>query len=100
MRALDGNALAGVLLEALGADVTAAGSCCAACGATAAVGGQRAWLSEAGAVLRCHACDAVLLVVVPVRGGYRVSFDRLAWLATGAPAAGLAPPEPRSRADK
>lgn len=86
MSALDGNALAGLLWEALGSDVSGAGSCCAACGATAPVGGQGAWLSAAGAVLRCHGCDAVLLVVVRVRGGYRVSFDRLAWLATDAPA--------------
>jgi hypothetical protein len=85
MSGLDGNALAGVLLEALGADVSGSGSCCAACGATAPVGGQRAWLSAAGAVLRCHGCDAVLLVVVRVRGGYRVSFDRLAWLGSASP---------------
>ncbi|HSC92078.1 MAG TPA: DUF6510 family protein [Gaiellaceae bacterium] len=87
MNALDGNAMAGILAEALGSDVSGSGSCCADCGATAAVGAQRAWLSEAGAVLRCHACDAVLLVVVSVRGGVRVSFDRLAWLAVAAPAA-------------
>ncbi|MGE5688986.1 MAG: DUF6510 family protein [Pseudomonadota bacterium] len=84
MRVLDGNAMAGALGAALGADVSGLDGACAACGATGIVGAQRAWVSAAGAVLRCHACDAVLLVVVEARGSYRVSFDRLAWLAAPA----------------
>jgi hypothetical protein len=80
VNALDGNAMAGRLAAALGADVSAMEGACGACGATGAVGAQRAWLVAPGAVLRCHACGAVLLVVVEVRGSYRVSFERLAWI--------------------
>jgi hypothetical protein len=77
MRALDGNAMAGLLADAVGADLSGLASSCADCGATGAVGAQRAWITEIGAVLRCHACDAVLVVVA--RG--RLHVERLGWLA-------------------
>jgi len=80
VNALDGNAMAGRLQAAFGVDVSGMDGACGVCGATGAVGAQRAWLVAPGAVLRCRACDAVLLVVVEVRGSFRVSFDHLAWL--------------------
>jgi len=61
---LDGNALAGVLAEALGAEVTAAPRLCQSCGAVHPVGAHRLYRG-AGFVLRCPACgDLAALVVV------------------------------------
>ena len=61
---LDGNALAGVLAEALGGDVTAAPRRCQSCGAVHPVGAHRLYRG-AGVVLRCPACgDVAALVVV------------------------------------
>jgi hypothetical protein len=37
-RRLDGNAIGGLLREVFAAEVTSAGSCCAACGASEPVG--------------------------------------------------------------
>ncbi len=57
---LDGNALAGVLREALGAELTAQPRGCQSCGAVNAVGAHRLYVG-AGAVLRCPACGDVAL---------------------------------------
>lgn len=60
---LDGNALAGLLSEAFGAEVTSAPRGCPSCGAVNAVGAHRAY-GGAGVVLRCPACGDVALRVV------------------------------------
>jgi Family of unknown function (DUF6510) len=57
-RWLDGNALAGVFTEALGAELTGAPRRCASCGQVNAVGAHRVYRS-AGFVLRCPACGDV-----------------------------------------
>ena len=49
---LDGNALAGLLVEALGEDMTAVERRCEHCGDERALGAYRAYLG-AGTVLRC-----------------------------------------------
>ena len=58
---LDGNAVGGLLLEVFVEDVTRAGSCCDACGATGQVGALRVHSNAPGVVFRCPRCDAVLL---------------------------------------
>ncbi|HEX6388313.1 MAG TPA: DUF6510 family protein [Solirubrobacteraceae bacterium] len=55
---LDGNALAGLLMEAFGADQTAAPRGCVSCGTVSAVGAYRLYVS-AGYVLRCPVCGDV-----------------------------------------
>ena len=52
---LDGNALAGLLTDALGEDVTATERRCPHCGSEWALGAYRAYRG-AGVVLRCPGC--------------------------------------------
>ena len=58
MSALDGNALAGILTEAFGTDVTATPRGCTGCGQIHAVGAHRVY-QGAGYVLRCPGCGDV-----------------------------------------
>jgi hypothetical protein len=60
---LDGNAVAGVLHEIFGTEMTEVTGTCGNCGASAQVGAVRAFRS-AGIVLRCPRCDNVLAKVV------------------------------------
>jgi Family of unknown function (DUF6510) len=61
---LDGNALAGLLVEVFGAEMTTATGTCAHCGAAARVAEQDVYLRAPGAVTRCRACGSVLMVLV------------------------------------
>jgi hypothetical protein len=65
---LDGNALAGVLAEALGAELTDTPRGCLSCGTVAAVGAHRVYRG-AGYVLRCPWCGAVAarIAILPDR---------------------------------
>ena len=63
-RELDGNALAGVLEPLFGGDMTAMPGRCAHCGTLNMVGAMRLYRGGPGAVLRCPACDGVVLRVV------------------------------------
>jgi predicted RNA-binding Zn-ribbon protein involved in translation (DUF1610 family) len=55
---LDGNAVAGLLLEVFEADVTATVRTCSSCNRDHAIGAHRAYRG-AGVVLRCPSCGAV-----------------------------------------
>ena len=61
---VDGNALAGVLATLFGGDVTAAPGRCAHCHTVSMVGELRAYVRGPGRVLRCPACDGVVLRIV------------------------------------
>lgn len=65
---LDGNALAGLLHEVFGVDVTNALRGCQSCGQRRVIGAYRAY-QGAGVVLRCPACDdwAMSIVGLPDR---------------------------------
>ena len=69
---LDGNAAAGVLADALGADVTLARSVCDGCGAVAHIGELVAYVHAPGIVLRCAQCESVMLRVVQSPAGYHM----------------------------
>jgi Family of unknown function (DUF6510) len=60
---LDGNAVAGLLTEAFGAELTTAEGTCAGCGAVEALGAVRVY-KTAGFVLRCPHCESVLAKLV------------------------------------
>jgi uncharacterized protein DUF6510 len=77
---LDGNALAGMLFDVFGADVTASSCECAGCGNHAELGSLLAFTQAPGAVLRCSACRAVALRVVERSDAYYVEARGLAWL--------------------
>jgi hypothetical protein len=68
---LDGNALAGVLAAALGAELSAAPRTCQSCGTLSAVGAHRAYRS-AGVVLRCPGCGDVALRLAELPDRYVV----------------------------
>lgn len=67
---LDGNAAAGLLGEIFALELTTARSTCRGCGTTAEVGALIVYAHAPGVVLRCPACEAVLMRVV--RGGGRI----------------------------
>lgn len=68
-RHLDGNAVAGTLDAALGAEVSAALRRCASCGDCAPLAEMLAYEAGPGAVLRCRRCGEVgiRVVVTPTR---------------------------------
>ena len=61
---LDGNAVAGVLQDIFGMEMTANPAECASCGKVSELGGLMAFTQAPGAVLRCPACEAVILTIV------------------------------------
>jgi hypothetical protein len=61
---VDGNALAGLLGEIFALEMTASPAECAHCGNVAAIGGLWAFTQAPGAVLRCPACEGVMLRIV------------------------------------
>jgi Zn finger protein HypA/HybF involved in hydrogenase expression len=67
---LDGNAIAGLLREIFTMEMTNAESTCAGCGAVHAVGRVDVYLNAPGAVVRCPACEQVLMRIVRGRGRY------------------------------
>ncbi len=58
---LDANAVAGVLQEIFGTDMTAAPTECANCGQEGEVGSLLAFTQAPGIVLRCPSCEAVVV---------------------------------------
>jgi hypothetical protein len=66
MEALDGNAIAGLLHDVFGAELTTAMGVCAHCGARAVVAECEVYLGGPGAVARCRTCKGLLLAVVEV----------------------------------
>ena len=60
---LDGNAIAGLLVEALGTEMTDAPRGCQSCGAVNPVGAHLLY-EGAGYVLRCPVCGDVALRIV------------------------------------
>ena len=77
---LDGNAVAGLLHEVFGAEMTEATGTCGSCGATAQVGAVHVFRS-AGVVLRCPTCDSVLAKIVTRQSGACVDLSGLRMLA-------------------
>ena len=61
---LDGNAVASLLEDAFAAEMTASPTTCASCGRVGAIGTLLAYTQAPGVVLRCSACEAVVLRLV------------------------------------
>ena len=80
MDALDGNALAGLLQDVFGAELTAAATVCAHCGARSVVAECAVYVGGPGAVARCRSCRGLLAVFVEVRGVTCVDLRGLASL--------------------
>jgi len=84
VNALDGNAIAGSLLDVFGAEMTTAIGVCGSCGTSAPLAEFEVYLRAPGAVARCRSCRSVLMVLVTIRGLTCVDLRGLAAL-------GLAP---------
>jgi hypothetical protein len=68
MTALDGNAIAGDLLEIFGVDLTAATSVCASCGTSSFVAESVVYMHGPGRIARCRTCGELHMVLVTIRG--------------------------------
>lgn len=68
MEPLDGNALAGQLMEHFGIDMTVAVGTCGHCGASGLIGELRVYLRAPGSVARCRTCGNVVIVLVERSG--------------------------------
>jgi hypothetical protein len=64
MERLDGNAVAGELMEIFGVEMTIATSVCASCGATSAVAELHVYAQAPGTVIRCAGCEQVVMSMV------------------------------------
>ncbi len=71
MSHLDGNVLAGPLMEVFRADMTMAAGTCAGCGDTSALAQAMVYVDAPAWIVRCHVCDAVLLTVAHIDGAVR-----------------------------
>ena len=80
MDALDGNAIAGMLEDVFGRDMTTASGTCATCGMRSMVGELGVYLRAPGIVVRCRRCDNVLMVFVEAHGVTVVDLRGLAIL--------------------
>jgi Family of unknown function (DUF6510) len=72
MEPLDGNVIAGALLEAFGAEMTAAGGTCAHCETVSRIAELVVYAAGPGMVARCPTCAGVVMVVVEIRGRTQV----------------------------
>lgn len=72
---LDGNAIGGLLREIFTVEMTAAEATCAGCGAVNPVGRVQVYIHAPGTVVRCPACDSVLMRIVHGRGKYWVDMS-------------------------
>ena len=77
---LDGNAVAGILAAAFGAEMTAVPGECTHCGTVNVVAAMRAYVRAPGTVLRCPACDGVVLRIVETPSATLVDARGVAWL--------------------
>ena len=64
MTRLDGNVLAGRLVDVLGWDATAADARCAHCGSHGQIAVAIVYATAMGTVARCSTCDGVLATFV------------------------------------
>ena len=68
MEALDGNAIAGLLLDVFGTELTTATGVCVHCGAAGVLAELVVYARAPGTVVRCRSCAGVLMVLVEARG--------------------------------
>jgi hypothetical protein len=84
MDALDGNAIAGMLIDAFGAEMTMATGVCGSCGTHSRVAELAVYVRAPGAVARCRVCGNVAIVLVEIRGTTRADTSGLAALEPAA----------------
>ncbi len=84
---LDGNAAAGLMQEIFGLEMTANPAECANCGNVSEMGGLLAFTHTPGTVLRCPACQEVMLRIVQTPNGTYLDARGMAYVRLAPPAA-------------
>ena len=84
-RRLDGNAIAGDLMELFGTELTIAIAVCRGCGSHDQVAAMHVYRDAPGIVGRCCHCEAVLLRIVRAPGRTYLDLAGVASLALPAP---------------
>lgn len=74
---VDGNAVAGMLWDVFGADVTAVIGVCASCGARARLAEAVVELDDVAAIVRCRGCTHTLFTVLRDGDGMRLVIGSL-----------------------
>ena len=87
-RRLDGNALAGPLLELFTVDLSGATATCSHCGASGPLGEQPLYADAPALVLRCRGCSGVLLRYGEGDGHLRIDLSGLRLLVAPASTSG------------
>lgn len=77
---LDGNAVGGLLYEVFGQEMTDRRGCCDACGVVGPLGSALVFRDAPGDVVRCANCESVLMAVVNLPTGLRVTIRSLRWI--------------------
>lgn len=80
MRTLDGNAIAGLLHDIFGKEMTSATAVCGTCGSAAALAGALVYPHLPGHVIRCRNCTGLLMVVTRIRGIHCLDLQGIAAL--------------------
>ena len=70
---VDGNAAAGMLYDIFSREMTVAPAECAGCGRVGEIGSLLAFMRAPGLVLRCPACEGVMLRIAQI--GQRLYLD-------------------------
>ena len=80
MDPVDGNAIAGMLVEIFGAEMTDSLGTCATCGTCGRLAELRVYMNAPGPVARCRFCDHVVMVLAQLGNTMRVDLRGLAAL--------------------
>ena len=80
MAHLDGNVLAGAAQDVFAFEITTASGECLGCGDTARLAEAMVYGQPMGHVVRCRACDNVLLVIVTTPQRQYVTTSGMRWV--------------------
>ena len=78
---LDGNAAAGILSEIFALEMTSSSAECANCGRQGALGTLLAFMQAPGVVLRCPACEHIVLRIVQTPAAIHLEFRGAAYIS-------------------
>jgi hypothetical protein len=81
-RHVDGNAIAGLLTEIFGREMTDVRGRCASCGTINAVGALLVYRSGPGDVIVCPACTTMVLVVSHLPDGPQLHIVAMSWVGS------------------
>lgn len=77
---LDGNAVAGLLQELFGAEMTANSAQCAHCGKVSMLGAMLLFGGAMGNVLRCPWCEEVTMRILARNGNFWLDMQGISYL--------------------